>query len=675
MKSKFAFLLIFLALSLRTFADASVFKEGFENSWESEVPPGWERSGGDAPKGYYAQELKNPHGGLACLRILHPANAAYRCVNLSPERIPTEKGAVYSISFWARSDKPGAAKFEWQAIKSANPYVDTPSKGEMKLEAGLDWKEFKISLRDGFDFFSEESRYLVIFFSAAWNPNEERTLWLDDLEVSKSPDPQPTGMICERTVAYETLKHRLEPGDRLEFSVNAECRVRRATRYAGGVSFWRVFSQWADSTGAPYDSDSGKYTLAPLEAAIRDLKLPATRFYAVGDKPFGVEKGVDMAAEALRRVRLPEESCVLELEPQEADEAFSPETWAKGVKSSLEKGYKFHRWEITNEPYSVLWAGDGSAKAFPNPDKYIEHFKAVSSAIRAVDPQAKIGLNVYGIGNEQGWNNYLLKKLAGTYDFVSPHYYYWANLKTKPFEEIVLTGNYQTLDRILREQALIRAYNPGREVWQYDTEWGVLGHQDGEEEGFEVRTANIIGTMHMAVRLIHYAREETVQGASAWCMVSWIKKLANSFLTLGAPDKRCMMYWLFYYFNRHLGEWTLDIEGVAPYYKPLEKADRAKFSGPQTPVLATLSEDGNALHLVVANGSWTKPAPCLVHLKNFKAGSSSGVLLTNDDLGGSPLLDRKEDAVKSLPLSLANGDLSCLLPAHSVAFITLERAK
>ncbi len=675
MLRKIGLLFCLVALSLCASAEESVIMESFENAWTGEVPPGWETDGGKAPAGCYAQDLKNPHGGQACFRISHPASASYCRVNLSPARIPTAKGMIYAVSFWARADKPGAAQLEWQALESFSPYKDTPSRGSLELELDGNWREFKISLREGQDFFAEEARYIVLFFSAVSNSNDSRTMWLDDLSVSKRQDPNPTGMLCERTIPYEALKHRLAPGESLEFTVDAEKRVRRTSRYVGGVSFWRVFSQWADSTGAPFDSDKGHYTLAPLESAIKDLKLPGTRFYAVGDKPFGIDKGIDLASEALRRMEMPEERCILELEPQHADVAFSPEEWASGVKRSLEKGYKFHYWEISNEPYSGIWGDKKMGGAFPSPEAYVTHFKEVSAAVRAADPQAKIGLNVYGIGNDPRWDNYLLKELAGTYDFVAPHYYFWANLKTKPFEEVVLTGNYKTLDKVLREQALIRAYNPGREVVQYDTEWGVLGHQDGEEEGFDVRTANIMGTMHMAVRLIHYAREETVQGASAWCLIAWIKKLANSFLTLGAPDKRCMAYWLFYYFNRHLGEWALDIEGTAPYYKPLEASDRAKFGGPQTPVLATLSEDGGRLFLVVANGSWSKPAPCLVRLKNFNASSSSGVLLTNDDLDRSPLLDKKEDAIKDLPLSVSNGELKCVIPPHSVAFISLERAK
>jgi len=39
-----------------------------------------------------------------------------------------------------------------------------------------------------------------------------------------------------------------------------------------------------------------------------------------------------------------------------------------------------------------------------------------------------------------------------------------------------------------------------------------------------------------------------------------------------APDKWFMIYWLYYYFNRHLGEQVVAIDGTAPYYKAKKKS-------------------------------------------------------------------------------------------------------
>ena len=92
------------------------------------------------------------------------------------------------------------------------------------------------------------------------------------------------------------------------------------------------------------------------------------------------------------------------------------------------------------------------------------HFKAVSRAIRDADPKAQVGVDIHS--HNVRWGNYLLKELAGDYDFVAPHYYCGASVHKLPFEEIALTENYRMLDRVLRINALLHAYNPQREVFQ-----------------------------------------------------------------------------------------------------------------------------------------------------------------------------------------------------------------
>ena len=312
----------------------------------------------------------------------------------------------------------------------------------------------------------------------------------------------------------------------------------------------------------------------------------------------------------------------------------------------------------------------GQGHAFTNADDFIQHYKAVSRAIRAVDAKAQLGLDIHS-GNVR-WGNYLLKQLAGNYDFVAPHYYSGADVRKLSFEEIALTENYRILDRAMRTKALLRAYNPHRDAYLYDTEWGMIHNSpDGKENDW--RTANIIGTMHRAVRLIYYAREDLLKGASGWQMFCPLSEQGHGILSQEAPDKRFLLYWLYYYFNRHLGEWALATDGVAPYYEPRLAADRGQFGGPLTPVLATLSADGREIYLVIANGSWKQNFPCAVTTKGFATGSAAGVLLSNGDLDGNPLLQRKEDAISELPVSVKGTQIMCDVPPHSVVFITLRK--
>ena len=390
-----------------------------------------------------------------------------------------------------------------------------------------------------------------------------------------------------------------------------------------------------------------------------------TRFYAVGDEPFGVESSIDKVAEVCKRVGIGQDRCVLEFEEQGASRSLPPETWARGVRYSVRQGYGFHHWEIANEPYSSLW---GEGQAFPTAEAFISHFKAVSAAIRQADPQARIGVDIYP--EHLRWGNYLLKQLVGQCDFVAPHYYCGADVHKLSFEEVTLTENYRMLDRALRIQALLRAYNAGRQAYQYDTEWGMIcGAPDGKPADYEDRNANIIGTVHRAVRLIYYAREGILRGASSWQMLSALNGQGFGILSQQAPEQRFLLYWLYYYFNRHVGEWALRTEGTAPYHPPRQGFEA--FAGPLTPVLATLSRDGREIYLVIANGSWTRAVPCRVKPEGFSADHARGIVITSGKLDGKPLLQRKEDAVSNFPVSVAGNEADCTIPPHAIVLVTL----
>ncbi|MEI8289276.1 MAG: hypothetical protein WCH99_07370 [Verrucomicrobiota bacterium] len=646
-----------------------LFQDDFEKTTALTPPPGWSMWGAEQYKNpaHYTFDSANARHGRASFRIYHPANTG-GYISLSPARaIEPHAATCITVTFWARVEHPGKALLRWGGYRTLKPFMEAPSPGSFSFAAGREWKEFTFTVREGLDLFVDQCRFLLLSFSATTSSKEEQTLWIDDVRVTEQPDPQPVRLINDETVAHAALSHRLQAGDRLEFTVDPTNRLRRATQTVGGVSFHRVCG-W---TGQPYNKQ-GDYTLAPqLETAIRDMHLPVTRFYAVGDEPFGVEKAIDKVAEMCRRVGVTEENCVVEFEPQGANARLLPEVWARGVANSLLRGYRFHRWEIANEPYSSQW---GEGRAFPTADVFIEHFRAVAQAIRAVDPRAQLGVDIHPTNVK--WGNYLLRQLAGEYDFVAPHYYCGANLHQLSFEEIALTENYRMLDRALRIQALMRAYNPGRNVYQFDTEWGMICRTpDGKEADDEPRNANIIGTLHRAVRLIYYAREDILRGASSWQMLNKLNAPGFGILAQEAPEKRFMLYWLYYYFNRHLGEWALATDGTAPFYQPELAADRAQFTGPLTPTLATLSKDGRELYLVIANASWAQAVPCRVHLQNFAAGRAGGVLLTGSSLDASPLLERKEEAVRNFPVVRVGDDLTCTIPAHSVVFVTLEQLK
>lgn len=664
-----------VALSLAALAAASgaenlIPNGDFEQAAPGSPPPGWAMWGAEVYKdpANYTRDTTQPHGGQGCFRIHHPANSAGYIVSAPDKAIRAQVGQRYDVSFWARTDRPGPSQFQWTAYESINPYTDAPSPGRYVFDVGQDWREFRFAIDEGWDFFADRSRLLLLTFMATGDKALAKTLWVDDVVVRAVPSPRQGRLVDESRLEYEPLNHRLRPGERLEVAIDAGKVQRPATREVGGVSFHRVCG-W---TGQPYDRE-GRYTLAPeLEQAVRDLRLPMTRLYGVGDEPFGLEGALDRAAELVRRMGIPAAETALELETQGATSKLVPEVWAQAAAYVRQKGYGFRRWEVSNEPYITR-----SDSAFRSPDEYLAHLKAVSAAVRRAQPGCHVGL---AITDSQAWGNFLLKEGAGSYDFVVGHYYASVReIHRRKFEVAVLTENYATLDRILRVNALIKAYNPGRDVYQFDTEWGVhSAGPNGEVADAVDRNANIFGALHRAVRLIYYAREGMLRGASSWQMLSRVGHQGFGVLAQEKPTQRFMIYWLYYYFNRHLGSQVLAIDGTAPYYTPAAGDDPVTkpgaFPGPQTPLLATRSEDGAELYLVLVNGSWDGAVPFGVTVRNFAAGHASAVCLSSSDPDGKPLLERKEDFVGDLPLQLSGDRLTGVLPPHSAVFVTLRRA-
>ncbi|MFC1596751.1 hypothetical protein ACFL5Q_02285 [Planctomycetota bacterium] len=635
----------------------------FEQPVSTGLPPGWSMWGAQKHKiaANYTRDTRQPHSGQACFRIDHPAGTEGYVVSSPETALRPKRGMTYSLTFWARSDRPGEAMFGWTAYRTIRPFVNAAAPGFFPIRLDQDWRQFRFVLDEGWDFFAEDCRFLLLTFKAAGRPEEERTLWIDDVVVTERPSTREGRLVNPDSLVYDRLDHRLKPGDELEFTVDAGTRLREAPRKVGGVSFHRV----AGYTKLPFDKE-GRYVLPPdLEEAVRQMRLPMTRFYALGDEPFGLEAAIDKAAEFLNRIGTPQAATPLEFEIQGATTRLPPEVWARGVRHSLDRGYEFRHWEITNEPY-VGRVG----RAFQTADSYLEHFLSVSRAIRQVHPDGRIGMPIHH--RSPAWGNYLLKQAAGHYDFIVGHYYCSMNVDRSSFEDIVLTGNYQMMDEILKINALMRRYNPDREVYQYDTEWGMHSSgPQGERADYVRRNANIFGMMHRAVRLIHYLREAPLRGASSWEMFSHRRAPGFGFLAQDAPQLRSMTYWLYYYFNRHAGRCVLQIDGTAPYYEG--SAGGQTYQGPLTPAVATLSDDGNQLFVILAGGSWTQTVPCRMEFRGFLPQQATGVVLSHSDPDGDPFLKSKEDLVSELKVEMNGSQLTTRLPPHAVAFITLQR--
>jgi hypothetical protein len=646
----------------------------FELESNQNPPAGWAMWGAQQSKipDHFTRDTSQRHEGKASFRIYHPRQSQGYIVTAPERAIRPKEGVTYTVSFWARADAPVRTSFGLTAYESIQPFRDAPTPGFWPIQLTAEWQRFSFEVQEGLEFFAAHSRYLLLTFHATTDPAEERILWVDDVFVTERSNPEGVRLMDEDLLAVPPLTHRLRPGERFELTLDTQRVARPVTRDLAGISFHRV----AGWTGLPYNRQ-GQYVLAPeLEEAIRDLHLPMTRFYAVGHEAFPVEESIDKAAEFCRRIGVPLDHVVLELEDQSANLKLEAIDWSRAVRHSLSKGYAFRHWEVGNEVYSQTFSSKSPmGQAFDKPDDYVAHVKAVSAAVKTAQPDAQIGLSI-NLGNLK-WGSYVLKQAAGSYDFVCPHLYaVWQNQGRK-FETVALTENFKVLERAERLKALIHAYNQSRDVYVYDTEWGMhSAGPKGERADDVYRNGNLWGAMHRAVRMIYYLREGTLRGASSWEMFSRVKSPGFGFISKDTPEQRFLLYWLYYYLNRHLGDSVLEIDGTAPYYTLAAGDDRffnaGELPGPLTPTLATLSADKKSVYVVIANASWDKAIPCRIDLHNFEAKSANAIALSQRDPEGHPLVERKEEAISQLPVTFTGQRANLMLPARSVVFLDLR---
>ncbi len=667
-------------------AERVVFEDDFEHYDPSQLAKGppdhwamWGRQVDKIPRNYTI-DVGHAHSGRAAFRYVLPENSQGYPVLHPQHAVRPRRGYQYTLSFWIRSDRKTKVMFGVSLYQTIRPnYRPAPSPALRSVEVGPKWQRLEVTFREGLHFFVRgDSPHMLIVYRPDFRQRHRRatTFWIDDVRVVEKNNPDGFRLVNPADLAVPPLQHALREGNAVRLTVDATRRLRPVRRQIAGVSFWRLYHP----RRGPFD-EQGRYVLASgMERAIRQLHLPMTRIYGVADepgfpasqgpRPWTVEEAVDRAAELCRRNQIPTAWTVLELEDHYASRTLSPETWARAVRIAKAKRYGFRHWEISNEPYA-----NHPGKAFATADDYLEHVLSVSRAIRQADPEAKIGMAVSV--TKPLWCSYLLQKAQGAYDFVVPHFYTFPRtpIHKADFSTIVLTENAKVLERLLELRSLIRKVNGDREVIVLDTEWGLhCRGPRGEKPGLVTRAGNIWAAVHDGVRMIYYAREDLVSGASAWSMLSNRRSVPGlKFLFTFAPDQRSVRYWMHYHFNRFLGDTVVSVSGTSPFHRAAGD-DRAP-AVPVAPAVATLGEDDSVLYLIVANGRWADRLPCEVSVRGFTPRAAYGVVVSDfrpNAADAHPLLEKKADAVRPLHVTLSGGQLRLDLPAHSVVFVRMD---
>ncbi len=617
------------------------------------------------------RDESDPRGGKACLRVFRPADPReWRGVVVnSPFKnaLKPQPHTRYTLSFHARTDRPGPIRVAVASYRSVKPIEQGPQITTKEFVINRGWAECRLSFTAGEDFYADEARHIYVAFFPAVGAaalNRDKTLWLDDIVITAMPLGDDVPQVVNPTaLAVPPLPLRLAPGPALDLVIDAATVVHPTNRMANGVAIAGL-ARWSGPFAA-----TGKYTLPQAaESAVRDLRIPFSRFYGLNDnEPFGgVEAAIDKAAELLDRLGVPRDTTALELEGVLANSRLKPAEWQRAVAHARDKGLGFRHWEIGNEVYVSVWGAGG--KAFTSPTAYADHVIAVNRAIKEVQPDARVGISIKP--DHIAWGSRLLAQTAGHYDFVCPHFYDFTKAHKTAFEDVVITSNHARLDEALRLDALVQAYNHDRPVSIYDTEWGLHSEAaDGGKAWAEPRNANILGTLHRAVRMLYYAREDVVEGAAGWNLFSTSHNPGFLLVASDKPEQRSMLFWLYHHFSRHLGDNVVAVSGQAPYHP--DPRDAAAPGFPLTPVLATLSADSSQLFVMVVNGSWEQNVPTSLRLDGFKPRACTAVMLRHDDLAAHPLLTHEEEFVGTIPVTITGNRLTCTLPSHAVTFFML----
>lgn len=157
-----------LACSALRAAEPLIRNGDFELADSAAPPPGWAMWGAQEYKNpaNYTRDTTNPHGGQGCFRIYHPAGTSGYIVSHPDYAVPAQPGMMLTVTFWARTDRPGPSRFLLTAYESINPYRDAPSAGDTILAVDRDWKKFSFTVYEGWDYFADRSERPALQWSS-----------------------------------------------------------------------------------------------------------------------------------------------------------------------------------------------------------------------------------------------------------------------------------------------------------------------------------------------------------------------------------------------------------------------------------------------------------------------------------------------------------------------------
>jgi len=262
---------------------------------------------------------------------------------------------------------------------------------------------------------------------------------------------------------------------------------------------------------------------------------------------------------------------------------------AEWVKWAKKQGYGAKIWEIGNELGGAWELGsflpDGSSLT---PEEYVRRYRAIATAMRAVDPTIKIGGGAFA--------KEMVRDCGDLVDFVSIHDYPGSVLKSE--EQMLADIGPQLKTQTDQARGWIREFQPQREsqIEINYSEWNLAGGVNGRD---------LYGGLWAAVYLSELARHG-VDMATQW----------DAFNTLVSGDGREFLrlgqYYAFLLWNRGMGNRMI----------PLSAADAG--------IHAFASRTDDAVSLLLVNPDRDRELRADLRIAGFTAGPMGEMALVSN---------------------------------------------
>ncbi len=332
------------------------------------------------------------------------------------------------------------------------------------------------------------------------------------------------------------------------------------------------------------------------------------------------------------------------------------------------KGGAGRLWELGNE----LW-GDFQI-GYPTEARVAARTLAFSSAIRKVDPRARLIATGQDPDHFESWNAAQLANAPGAFNYLSTHFVVTDSQVTLPngtpefmaAASLALPVGLERRLRLMKEQIDADPRTRGRVKIAF-TEWLFAGPEKQvpmyNNLGGALCTAGFLNTL---MRVADFTPVADMTG-----LVEFGGVWQNRAVTYGVPA-----YWAFRLYSTADATRLVDSSVKVETYD-VEQGVRRIPSIPGVPYLdvaAALNADGGRLTLFAVNRDPSREIRATVTLRGFAARTAAGRQLTAPDLYTVNDADAPEAVVPS-PISVEarGGEIRHTFPARSVTVIELSK--